>query len=214
MPPTLDEELGLLRAGLFPIAGLDEAGRGAWAGPVVAAAVALPLERLQQDPHLLAGVDDSKRLSPRRREELAQEIAAVALGVGIGVVSPALVDALGVIGATRLAMRQALGRLGLSPGALLLDALTLPALSLPQRGIIRGDARSLSVAAASILAKVHRDRLMVAWAQCYPAYGFDRHKGYGTPEHRRTLDRCGPCPLHRRSFAPVRRFFGALHSPK
>lgn len=202
MAPTLHEELNLVELG--PTAGLDEAGRGSWAGPVVAAAVVLPLERLLAEPELLAGVDDSKRLTPRRRERWAGRIVEVALGVGIGVVSPALVDALGIVGATRLAMRQALGRLPLAPRSLLVDALSLPAVPLPQRCLVRGDALSLSIAAASIVAKVHRDRLMVNWAEIYPAYGFAQHKGYGTAQHRRALERCGHCPLHRRSFAPLR----------
>ena len=204
MPPTLDEELWLLHQGLWPAAGLDEAGRGCWAGPVVAAAVLLPLERLLEEPDLLAGVDDSKRLSPPVRERLAGRIAEVAQGIGVGVVSPVLVDALGIVRATRLAMRRALGRLPLSPRALLVDALPLPEVPLPQRTLVHGDALVLSIAAASIVAKVHRDRLMVSWAQAYPAYGFERHKGYGTPEHRRALGRHGPCPLHRYSFSPLR----------
>lgn len=220
MPPTLDEEIRLAQIGLWPAAGLDEAGRGSWAGPVVAAAVVLPLEQLLRahqagSPGRLAGVDDSKLLPARVREELAGEIAQVALGVALGVVSPALVDALGIVPATRLAMRQAWGRLHLSPRALLVDALALPDVPLPQRCLVRGDGRALSIAAASIVAKVHRDRLMVAWGERYPAYGFGRHKGYGTPEHRRALMAHGPCPLHRRSFAPLRLFLrtGVWPSP-
>lgn len=203
MAPTCDEELALAALGLYPVAGVDEVGRGCWAGPVVAAAVILPIERLQEDPEILAGVDDSKRLGPRVRARLAEQVLQVAEAVGVGVVSPALVDALGIVGATRLAMRQAIGRLGIPPRALLLDALSLPELPLPQRALVHGDARAISIAAASIVAKVYRDRLMAEWARAYPVYGFERNKGYGTREHRLALERWGPCPLHRRSFAPV-----------
>ncbi|MBN1485952.1 MAG: ribonuclease HII [Chloroflexia bacterium] len=204
--PTLDEELAWLRQGMPLVAGLDEAGRGSWAGPVAAAAVVLPLQRLLEEPDLLEGVDDSKRLPAPRRELLAGRIAGVALGVGLGLASPALVDALGVVAATRLAMRQALGRLPLQPQALLIDALSLPSVPLPQWGLVRGDMRCLSIAAASIVAKVARDRLMVSWDEHYPHYGFARHKGYGTPQHRQALQHYGPCALHRRSFAPLRVF--------
>lgn len=204
MPPTLEEERSLAELGLVPAAGLDEVGRGCWAGPLVAAAVVLPVEDLLARPELLAGVDDSKRLGPRRREALAGRIYEVALGVGIGLVSPALVDALGIVRATGLAMRRALARLPLMPRFLLVDGQVAFNLPLPQRLLTRGDARSLSIAAASIVAKVYRDRLMEAWAERYPLYGFEQHKGYGTALHRQALERWGPCPLHRRSFFPVR----------
>ncbi len=204
MPPTLDEEKRLVEIGLLPAAGLDEVGRGCWAGPLVAAAVVLPVEDLLLRPELLAGVDDSKCLSPRRREDLAVRICKVALGVGIGLVSPALVDALGIVRATGLAMRRALARLPLVPRFLLVDGRTAFDLPFPHRLLVRGDASSLSIAAASIVAKVYRDRLMEAWAERYPLYGFEKHKGYGTAPHRQALERWGPCPLHRRSFSPVR----------
>lgn len=203
MPPTLDEEKQLVEIGLLPAAGLDEAGRGCWAGPLVAAAVVLPVKDLLVRPELLAGVDDSKRLSAHRREALAGRIYEVALGVGIGLVSPALVDALGIVRATGLAMRRALARLPLTPRFLLVDGRTAFDLPFPHRLLIRGDASSLSIAAASIVAKVYRDRLMEAWAERYPFYGFEKHKGYGTALHRRALERWGPCPLHRQSFSPV-----------
>lgn len=204
MSPTLDEEVALFSQGYSLIAGLDEVGRGCWAGPVVAAAVVLPLERLQAEPWLLAGVDDSKRLSPHRREALAGRIREVALGVGIGEVSPALVDALGIVRATELAMCRAIAVLPCEPGFLLIDGRLHLDLPIPQEALVQGDARCLSIAAASIVAKVHRDRLMAAWAERYPGYGFEQHKGYGTRRHRLALERLGPCPLHRRSFAPVR----------
>lgn len=206
MSPTLDEEVALFSQGYTPIAGLDEVGRGCWAGPVVAAAVVLPLSRLRREPALLAGVDDSKRLSPGRREELDRRIRQVALGVGLGEVSPALVDALGIVRATELAMRRAIAALPLEPDFLLLDGWLRLDLPIPQRALVRGDARCLSIAAASIVAKVHRDRLMAAWAERYPGYGFEQHKGYGTGRHRQALEQLGPCPLHRRSFSPLRLF--------
>jgi ribonuclease HII len=201
--PTLFEEKRLWRQGYTLVAGLDEVGRGCWAGPVVAAAVVLPVKRLRAEPGLLTGVDDSKRLTPRQRERAAGRVYDVAVAVGIGVASPALVDALGIVGATLLAMRQALGRLSSTPHYLLVDGLLRLDLSLPQLALVHGDARSLSIAAASVVAKVHRDALMAAWAAHYPDYGFERHKGYGTRQHRLALQRLGPCPLHRRSFAPV-----------
>lgn len=213
MPPTLDEEKRLVDIGLLPAAGLDEVGRGCWAGPLVAAAVVLPVKDLLVRPELLAGVDDSKRLSAHRREALASRIYEVALGVGIGLVSPALVDALGIVRATGLAMRRALARLPLTPRFLLVDGRTAFDLPFPHRLLVRGDASSLSIAAASIVAKVYRDRLMEAWAERYPFYGFEKHKGYGTALHRRALERWGPCPLHRRSFSVLRKLYEAWHHP-
>ena len=205
MAPTLDEEGRLWRAGYTRVAGLDEVGRGCWAGPVVAAAVILPLERLRAEPGLLDGVDDSKRLTARQRQVAAGRVREVALGVGIGLATPALVDALGIVRATLLAMRQALGRLPVVPDFLLVDGLLRINLPCPQRALVRGDSRSLSVAAASVVAKVYRDALMAAWAGRFPGYGFERHKGYGTRRHQEALRQLGPCPLHRRSFAPLRR---------
>ncbi|HXF68223.1 MAG TPA: ribonuclease HII [Thermoflexus sp.] len=200
--PTLVEEAALWRRGYRNVAGLDEAGRGAWAGPVVAAAVVLP-----PDPgwlrQRLAGVRDSKTLSPAEREALFPEILQVAVAVGVGMAGPEEIDALGIVQATRLAMERALKDLAVTPDALIIDALTL-AVPLPQRAIVRADARCLSVAAASIVAKVTRDRWMVEMDRLYPGYGFAGHKGYGTPAHRQALREHGPCPIHRRSFAPVR----------
>jgi ribonuclease HII len=203
----LDIELSLLKQGFPLVAGLDEAGRGSWAGPVVAAAVILPLERLHAEPALLAGVDDSKRLTARQREAAVALVEEVALGVGIGLASPALVDALGIVRATFLAMRQAVGRLDLAPDFLLVDGRSPLNLSLPQRAIVRGDAHCLSIAAASVVAKVYRDALLRDWAHLFPGYGFERHKGYGTRQHAQALARLGPCLLHRRSYAPLRPFF-------
>ena len=207
MPPTLDEELRLVKRGFPLVAGLDEVGRGCWAGPVVAAAVILPLERLRVEPGLLAAVDDSKRLTAHQREVAAAQVREAALAVSVGLAPAALVDALGIVRATLLAMRQALGRLPLVPSFLLVDGLLHIDMPWPQRALVRGDARCLSIAAASVVAKVYRDALLREYAAVFPGYGFERHKGYGTPQHQRALRRRGPCPLHRRSFAPVRRFF-------
>lgn len=202
MAPTVEHELALRARGLEPAAGVDEAGRGCWAGPVVAAAVLLRPEGLDE-PALLDGVDDSKQLSPAAREAALERVLAHAAGVGVGVVPAFLIDAYGIVPATRLAMHAAILQLPRSPAALLIDALPLPELSLPQTVLVRGDARCLSIAAASIVAKVTRDRLMCTADAAHPGYGFAAHKGYGTAAHQRALARSGPCALHRRSFAPL-----------
>jgi ribonuclease HII len=195
-------ETELWSAGYRAIAGVDEVGRGPWAGPVVAAAVILP-----PDPDALAPlfgqVDDSKRLAPSQRERLFNPIQQLALATGVGCVEASGIDRVGIAAATREAMRQALAALAVQPDFVLLDYLTLPDLPLPQRGVPHGDALSLSIAAASIVAKVTRDRWMAEQEAIYPGYGFARHKGYGTAEHRAALMRLGPCALHRLSFAPV-----------
>ncbi|PWH20606.1 MAG: ribonuclease HII [Ardenticatenia bacterium] len=200
---TLELEHMLYQQGYRLIAGLDEAGRGAWAGPVVAAAVILPLERPDLS-HLLDGICDSKQLAPPVRVRLAQHIRDVALAIGIGVGAPALIDREGIVPATRHAMTQALRRLRITPEALVLDYVRLPHVQLPQYVRPHADALHLCVAAASIIAKVTRDHLMGLLAQRYPGYGFAEHKGYGTPDHRRLLVQQGITPIHRRSFAPVR----------
>jgi ribonuclease HII len=201
--PHLQEERALIRCGYRRIAGLDEAGRGSWAGPVVAAAVVLPLERRNLQVKL-SGARDSKLLTPHRREEVLEKVIEVALGIGIGVVPPRFIDEKGIVAATRLAMTQALDALPLRPDYLLVDYLSLPDESLPQKGIVRGDNLSLSIACASIVAKVERDRMMIELEAEYPGYGFARHKGYGTPQHREALARLGLTPLHRLSFAPMK----------
>lgn len=186
------------------IAGLDEAGRGALAGPVVAAAVILPLANADALA-ALADVNDSKQLSARRRETLFELITRHALAFGIGSTSAARIDAVGILPATRLAMVQALSQLTPAPEFLLIDGrLRLRTLPTPQQSVIRGDSLSLSIAAASILAKVTRDRWMINQDAAHPTYGFARHKGYGTAAHRAALSTYGPCPLHRRSFDPLR----------
>ncbi len=201
--PTLEAERSFWKEGVRYVAGLDEAGRGAWAGPVFAAAVILPPAD-ETAWRALAEVRDSKRLTPRRREALLPLIAVHALTFAAGRASAQEIDALGIVAATRLAMRRALAALEVRPQALILDALALPSVELPQRVFPRADSFSLSVAAASIVAKVLRDRWMVERADIlYPGYGFARHKGYGTAYHRQTLKALGPSPIHRRTFRPV-----------
>jgi uncharacterized protein (TIGR00252 family) len=201
--PTLDRELALRRQGYSAIAGLDEVGRGSWAGPVVACATILPLRSstLLQE---LAGIRDSKRLTPRRRAEFFDRISGTGAMVGLGVASAAQIDNLGIVQATKLAMSRALDRLTLPAEYLLVDGFPLAYRGLPHEGIPGGDDRSVSIAAASIVAKVVRDGMMVGLDQVYPGYDFARHKGYGTSGHREALYRKGPCPIHRLSYAPVR----------
>lgn len=201
--PHLRQERALIRRGYRRIAGLDEVGRGSWAGPVVAAAVVLPLEWRDLQTQLL-GVRDSKLLTPHRREEALEKISEVASGVGVGVVPSQFIDERGIVAATRLAMRRALDALPLKPDYLLVDYLSLPEESCPYKSITRGDNLSLSIACASIVAKVERDRMLIALEERYPGYGFARHKGYGTPQHREALMRLGLTPLHRLSFAPMK----------
>ncbi len=200
--PTLTAEAHFWDEGWKHVAGVDEAGRGAWAGPVCAAAVILPANR--HTACHLAGVRDSKLLPAAQRERWCTRIRETALAVGVGWATPTEVDTLGIVPATRLAMQRAIAALPLHPNALLIDALPLPDLALPQRAFPRADRLALSVAAASIVAKVHRDRWMIEVADTtYPAYGFARHKGYGTSAHRWALTLYGPSPLHRLSFRPV-----------
>ena len=210
--PTLLEEMALFEQGYCFVAGLDEAGRGCLAGPVVAAAVILPLSAPDADSSdimtRLVGVNDSKQLTGAMRERLYDVIMQHALSVSVGIGSVEVIDERNILQATKHAMRLALKQLSPVPQALLLDALLLPDISLPQRSIIKGDAHCLSIAAASIIAKVTRDRLMVQLHARHPEYGFDQHKGYGTPAHMAALHQYGATPHHRRSFAPVRELFG------
>ncbi len=179
------------------MAGLDEAGRGPLAGPVVAAAVVLgPGTRI-------AGVDDSKRLTPEERESLYVVIRARAVAIGVGMVDAETIDRVNILQATRRAMGLALGGLGLEPELVLTDFVALDGLRCPQRNLVNGDQRSATVAAASIIAKVTRDRMMAEADREYPQYGFGRHKGYATLEHLAALIMHGPCPLHRRTFNGV-----------
>jgi ribonuclease HII len=201
--PNLDYEKQLWSDGYRRVAGLDEAGRGAWAGPVVASAVVLPPENLtlEQDLH---GVRDSKKLTPGRRESVLTLIQACALAVGVGVVPQTEIDRWGIVPATREAMARALKALTQPPDYLLIDHLVLPGLDVDQHSLPKGDARVVSIAAASIVAKVTRDRMMVEFDRAHPGYGFARHKGYGTPQHRDALRSLGPCVIHRLSFSPLR----------
>lgn len=202
--PDLSKELALHAAGHVHVAGLDEAGRGAWAGPVCAAAVVLPLEK----DHLttdLNGVRDSKAITPARREALLPVIREVAVAVGVGWGEPGEIDLWGIVPATRLAMERAVQQLGDRVHALLVDHLELPGLRLPQHSLPKADALCLSVAAASIVAKVERDRLMIQLEDAYPGYGLAQHKGYGTQQHREALRRLGCSPIHRVSWRPMRR---------
>lgn len=201
--------MALLSQGYSFIAGLDEAGRGCLAGPVVAAAVMLPLTgQISMLLEVLDGVRDSKQMSAAARERFFTLIQQRALAVSVGVGPVALIDRRNILQATKQAMKDALTQLSPSPQALLLDALTLRDVPLPQRSIIKGDARCLSIAAASVIAKVTRDRLMLQLHQEYPAYGFDQHKGYGTAAHLAALQAYGATPHHRQSFAPVRALHG------
>jgi len=200
--PDLALELSLRHAGYQIIAGLDEAGRGAWAGPVTAAAVTLPL--LQ--PGLasrLHGLQDSKLLRREEREMWYEQLHLVGAGIAVGHASSDEIDHLGIVPATRLAMRRALAKLLSRPNHLLLDYILLPSIQVPQLALAHGDGRALSIAAASVIAKVERDRMLTRWHKDYPHYGFERHKGYGTRQHQKALACYGPCPLHRLSFAPV-----------
>lgn len=199
--PTFAEERSLEAQGYRLIAGLDEVGRGALAGPVAAAAVILPL---RVKAPWLKQVRDSKLLSPEKREVLSDKIRRIAISVGIGMVSHETIDKRGIVKATYLAMRLAIKQLSPPAETLLIDYFRLPGVKLPQKGVPDGDTLCFSIACASIVAKVARDRLMTELDGTFPGYGLAAHKGYGTEEHRACLQRLGPCPIHRRTFSPVR----------
>ncbi len=199
--PSFAEEDKLVVQGYRYIAGIDEAGRGALAGPVVAAAVILPY-RLKA--HWLRQVRDSKLLTPDRREYLFDYIQEAAISTGVGIVSHHIIDTSNILRATRLAMKQAVDRLSPPADTLLIDYLRLPEVPISQKGIVNGDGLCLSIACASIIAKVTRDRLMKKMDAIYPGYGLGKHKGYCTEEHIANLNRLGPSPVHRRSFHPVK----------
>jgi ribonuclease HII len=195
---SLRFERNLYEQGLRRIAGIDEAGRGPLAGPVVAAAVVLPPK------FRLRGLNDSKQLSCLARESYYEALVTNPEVIfGIGIASVAEIDQINILHATHLAMQRALSGLMPFPEHLLIDGLPVPSLTLPQTAIVDGDARSFSIAAASVIAKVTRDRMMVSWHEEFPVYEFARNKGYGTPEHLEKLRSHGPCILHRRTFAPV-----------
>jgi ribonuclease HII len=208
----MTEEVALQQGGFFVIAGVDEAGRGAWAGPLVAGAVILTDGSLASaDPADVswAGVRDSKMMTHEQRDAIYETILVKALAVGVGAVAPDEIDLLGLTAANELAMARAIRALPVRPEALLVDAFVLPSVAFPQRALIKGDARSLSIAAASIVAKVSRDRWMESLAEQYPGYGFEQHRGYGVAIHQEALARLGPSPIHRLSYAPLRALTGA-----
>ena len=179
------------------LCGIDEVGRGPLAGPVVAASVILP-----EGCHI-EGIKDSKKLSPERREELFGKILNKAISIGLGIVEPILIDRINILQATYEAMRRAILSMRVFPEYVIVDGRPIPGLPLPQEGIVKGDSLSISIGAASIVAKVVRDRIMEMYDLIFPQYGFARNKGYGTKEHIEALFRYGPCPIHRRSFRPV-----------
>jgi ribonuclease HII len=200
-------ETRLAALGCRSIAGVDEAGRGPLAGPVVAGAVILPRSWITTGslPTELEGLNDSKQLTPVQRERFYAFLVSHAEVLrGVSAVDASQIDSINILQATHRAMHEALAQLRPAPDHILVDGSPVPSLAFPQSALIRGDARSYSIAAASVLAKVTRDRLMTAFHLEYPDYGFDDHKGYGTPRHLAALARFGPCPIHRRSFAPVR----------
>ncbi len=200
--PDLVHEKKLWKKNVCLVAGIDEAGRGAWAGPVAAAAMILP-----NDTGVLSelkGVRDSKQLSARQREHWAERIKRVAMHWAVGFASHGEIDRLGILPATRLAMQRALAGLQRKPQHLLIDAVRLPDVDIPQTSLVRGDVHVLSIACASILAKTARDAKLRSLAMKYPDYGFERHKGYGTAYHQHALKIHGACPSHRFSFAPIR----------
>lgn len=198
MACSFEHELLLRNQGIFPVAGIDEAGRGPLAGPVVCAAAILP-------PGInLPGLDDSKKLTARRREELYSAIAQnPEILWAVVHISPEEIDRLNILRATHTGMRRAWEKLESRPGHVLIDGLPVPDFPCGQTALVGGDGLSLSIAAASVIAKVERDRAMMEYDRIYPEYGFAKHKGYPTAEHFAKLRQHGPCPIHRRSFAPV-----------
>lgn len=207
-PPDRALESALIRAdpSAAPVAGIDEAGRGPWAGPVCAAAVVLNPADVPE------GLNDSKKLSAKRREALFAEVQARALGWGVGMATAEEIDALGILPANDLAMVRALEEMaarGVRPGHALIDGNRRPPDFLcPATPVVKGDGKSVSIAAASILAKVSRDRLMISLAKHHPGYGWETNMGYGAPAHQRGLKAWGVTPYHRRSFAPIRKILG------
>lgn len=199
--PSFELEAAEIALGRGPVAGIDEAGRGPWAGPVVAAAVILNPDEIP------LGLDDSKALDEAARDAAYARIVRSAR-YGIGIADVARIDRDNILQATLYAMGEAVSALAVVPGLAIVDGNRVPMLACPARAIVRGDARCLSIAAASIVAKVTRDRIMVALGKEFPGYGFERHKGYGVPEHKAALARLGVTPHHRRSFKPVQLALG------
>ncbi len=202
LQPSFAEEKALHTQGYQLIAGIDEVGRGAIAGPLMAAAVILP--NSLQVPWL-STVRDSKRLTPNRRCYLFDRIKEIAVSIGLGIITNTMIDTNGITQAIRMAMKSAISQLSPTPESLLIDYVKLPGITIPQKGIKFGDSLCLSIACASIIAKVSRDNLMVDLDEVYPGYGLARHKGYGTKDHISCLQKLGPSPIHRKSFLPVRK---------
>lgn len=212
MPSAADEPVGApdreaFAQGFRRVCGLDEVGRGPLAGPVVAAAVVFA------GPVAIDGLTDSKKLSPRARAALVPAIRATAVAVGVGAASPTEIDRLNILQASLLAMVRAVEALGVAPDCLLVDGLHRVSLPIPQRTLVRGDLRSTAVAAASVVAKEHRDAVMLEYARSFPGYAFETHKGYPTREHREALRRLGPSPIHRASFKGVRELSAPPRQP-
>jgi ribonuclease HII len=203
LDPDLSEEAALHQGGFRLVAGVDEAGRGAWAGPLVAAAVILP-EPASVPRDFLAGVRDSKLCTPELRERLYEAVVSEARAVGVGAVAADEIDLIGLTAANELAMVRAVQALSPAPDYLLVDCFTLKSIGTSQHGIIQGDRRCLSIAAASIVAKVYRDAWLAGLAEPHPSYGFERHRGYGVAEHRQAIGDHGLTSIHRRSYAPLR----------
>ncbi len=201
--PTFELEAAEHQLGSRPIAGVDEAGRGPWAGPVVAAAVILDPDKIP------ANIDDSKTLDEDSRAFLYRRIMKVAI-VGVGIAEVDRIDRENILGATLWAMAEAVSQLGEIPKLVLVDGDKTPRIPMSVRAIVKGDSKCLSIAAASIIAKVTRDRMMMDFARDYPGYGFERHKGYGTPEHQAAIAKLGVSALHRRSFRPVQLALGLV----
>ncbi len=195
--PDLRYERKLWRTGIEEVAGVDEAGVGPMAGPVVAAAVIFAPETY------IKGVHDSKQVAPDKRDEVHDLIRDRALAIGVGIAEVEEIDRLNIYWATMKASERALAALGRTPGHVLVDGRKIPGLALPQTHIVGGDRKSFCIAAASIVAKVTRDRIMASYDRQYPGYGFARHKGYCTADHLQILEQLGPSPIHRRSFSPV-----------
>ena len=205
--PNRSEENGLYLQGYKYIAGIDEVGRGALAGPVVAAAVILPQFA---DTFNLREVRDSKEILPSKRDFLFALIEKEAESIGIGVVTPEIIDSINILNATKIAMYRAVEHLTCKPDYLLIDGLTIPSISIFQKRIVKGDKLCLSISCASIVAKVTRDRMMIELDKCYPNYGLANHKGYGTRYHLSCLNQQGPLPIHRYTFAPVRQILKTI----
>lgn len=203
LDPDLSREAALAEGGFVRVAGVDEVGRGAWAGPLVAAAVVLPECRLLA-PDALAGVRDSKLLTPEQRDAALEMVLATALDVGVGWVNADEIDLLGLTAANELAMCRAVRTLQPTPDHLLVDAVRLRSLDVPQRQVIRGDRVCLSIAAASVVAKVFRDRWLADLCRAFPDYGFSSHRGYGVPVHQQAIATHGTLAIHRHSYAPLK----------